>query len=255
MVSGEHHLEDVSQAYKLYITICILIVVLFVTTALRVWSRLYHSGVFTADDGLIVLGTCFNIIADGMELFAIKKGFGRHAKFVDKISLILALKYTQLGVLMAALAIWSIKVSVCFFLLGLLRDVHRRFRLFIWILMAFTTVLAFIGLLLWGLQAHPLERLWDPRVKGTRGSSQDFLTVVYIFYAFNLFTDIVYSLTPIWFLWNVQISKRKKRAIWVLMSSALLLTVAVTMCIIFAPQFLETEDITWALIPEFIADW
>ncbi|KAF1955017.1 hypothetical protein CC80DRAFT_549732 [Byssothecium circinans] len=155
---------------------------------------------------------------------------------------------------MAALAIYSIKVSVCFFLLALLRDVHRRFRIFIWSLMAFTTISTFIGLLLWGLQAHPLERLWDPRVKGTRQPSQQFLTVFYIFYAFNLFTDLIYSLTPIWFLWNIQISKRKKYAIWAIMGLGLLLTVGVIMCIIFAQEILETEDITWALIPEFIAD-
>jgi len=52
-----HTSEDVSQAYKLYITICLLLVVLFATTAVRVWTRLYHRRTFTTDDGLIVLGT------------------------------------------------------------------------------------------------------------------------------------------------------------------------------------------------------
>ena len=75
---------------------------------------------------------------------------------------------------MAAIAIWSIKVSGCFILLEVLRDVHKRFRLFIWVLMAFTTLSTSIALLLLGLQAHPLERLWDSRVKGTRQSSHDF---------------------------------------------------------------------------------
>ena len=117
-----------------------------------------------------------------MELYAVAKGFGRHSKFLSIDNLVQALKYMQLGVVMAAIAIWSIKVSVCFFLLALLRDTHRRFRLFLWILMAFTTITTFIGLLLWGLQAHPIERLWDPRVKGTRKSSHDFLHVVYVFY-------------------------------------------------------------------------
>ena len=109
-----------------------------------------------------------------MELFAVRKGFGRHTEYLGIDSLVMALKYMQLGVLMATIAIWSIKVSVCFFLLGLLRDVHKRFRLFIWVLMAFTTLSTSIALLLLGLQAHPLERLWDSRVKGTRQSSHDF---------------------------------------------------------------------------------
>jgi ABC-type transport system involved in cytochrome c biogenesis permease subunit len=121
-----------------------------------------------------------------MEYYALEKGLGRHSQFIPLDSLVSALKYMQLGVLMAALAIWSIKISVCFFLLALLRDTNKRFRQFLWALMFFTTVTTFIGLLLWGLQARPLERLWDPRVKGTRGSSHDYLKVVYVFYGMFL---------------------------------------------------------------------
>lgn len=52
------------------------------------------------------------IIADGMKLFAIKKGFGSHTEFLGLDSLVQALKHMQLRVLVAALAIWIIKVSV-----------------------------------------------------------------------------------------------------------------------------------------------
>lgn len=122
----------------------------------------------------------FNIIANGMEIFAVTKGFGRHSHFLEEGDLITALKYCQLGVVMAILAICSIKISVCLFLLGLVRDIHRRFIQFLWALMAFTTVTSFVALVLWGTQANPIEKLWDPRVKGTRRSSHDFLNVVFV---------------------------------------------------------------------------
>jgi hypothetical protein len=246
--------EDGSQASKLYWTIGVLMTLLVLTTALRIWSKRVHRGGLQVDDWFILLGTAFNIIANGFELHAVNAGFGRHSHFIRLPALVTALKYMQLGVVMATLAILSIKISVCFFLLALVRDAHDRFRIFLWSLMAFTTLTSFIGLLLWGLQARPIERLWDPRVKGTRRSSEDFLNVVYVFYAFNAFTDLVYSLSPVWFLWNIQITKKKKYSIWAMMGSGIVLTGVVCVCIAFAPSFLETEDITWALVPIFISD-
>ena len=182
------------------------------------------------------------MVGDGFGLYAVQQGFGRHSKFLSLEAHIDAVKYVELTVLIAALAIWSVKISVGFFLLSLLQDTHKQFRRFVWGLMAFTTATTFVGVLLWGLQARPINKLWDPRVKGTRRSSHDFLNAAYVFFgmwlvlsafaledsftyiniAFTAFTDLVYSLTPIWYLWNVQISRRKKHAIWAIMGSGIL---------------------------------
>lgn len=96
--------------------------------------------------------------------------------------LIHAVKYAQLAVIVAIIALWAIKVSICFFLLGIIKGTHIRFAWLIRILMAFTTATTFIAALLWGLQAHPLEKLWDPRVPGTRDSPEGFLVTDYVYY-------------------------------------------------------------------------
>ena len=80
------------------------------------------------------------------------------------------------------MALWATKISICFFLLAIIKGTHVRFVWLIRILMAFTTASQFVAALLWGLQAKPLPRLWDPRVPGTRDSAEGFLAVVYVYY-------------------------------------------------------------------------
>ena len=96
--------------------------------------------------------------------------------------LIEAVKYAQLAVIVAILALWAVKVSICFFLLEIIQGTHVRFAWLIRMLMGFTTATTFIAALLWGLQAKPLAKLWDPRIPGTRDSAEGFLITDYVYY-------------------------------------------------------------------------
>ena len=106
------------------------------------------------------------------DYIATASGFGRHSKFLTSDELIQAVKYAQLAVIVAIIALWAVKVSICFFLLGIIKGTHVRFAWFIRILMGFTTAITFVATLLWGLQAHPLAKLWDPKIPGTRDSDK-----------------------------------------------------------------------------------
>jgi hypothetical protein len=85
-------------------------------------------------------------------------------------------------VLFAVLAKCVIKLSICFFLLNIIKGTHRRFVLAIRILMGLTVVTTFICALLWGLQARPIEALWTPSMEGVRQSPEQFLVSVYVIY-------------------------------------------------------------------------
>lgn len=77
-----------------------------------------------------------------------------------------AKKYAQLAVLMAWIAVWATKVSVCFFLLRLVSGNHSKFVSFLWMLTAFTTITTLVTAIMWGVQARPLAALWDPGMDG-----------------------------------------------------------------------------------------
>ncbi|CRG83866.1 hypothetical protein PISL3812_01222 [Talaromyces islandicus] len=246
--------EDVSRAYVLYIITTIFTAATFITTTARIGTKLKCKLRLGIDDWLIMLGAALNIVADGFDYKATASGFGRHSVFLSEADLIEAAKYSQLAVGVANWSIGVVKLSVCFFLLNLIRGTHKRFRWAIYGMIALTFSFTLIGAILWGTQARPLAKLWDPRIPGTRGSTEDFLIVVYIVYAFGCFTDVFYALSPVYFLWSVQLEWKKKLPILLLTGCGILVVVVAVLNIIFARDFLDQEDSTWALTNEFICD-
>ena len=194
--------HQASRSYDLYITISVCTFALVTTTVLRIAAKVKYRLSLGWDDYFIVLGTvrlfpcyrlrlgvasltrsqCLNVVANGFNFQATASGFGRHAQFLTFDQLVKAEKYAQMAVVVAAIAIWAVKISICFFLLAIIKGTHVYFVWLIRIIMAFTTASQFVVTLLWGLQARPLPKLWDPRIPGTRDSAKGFLVVIYIYY-------------------------------------------------------------------------
>ncbi|CAF9931902.1 MAG: hypothetical protein ALECFALPRED_005123 [Alectoria fallacina] len=174
--------RQASRSYDLYITISVCTFALVTTTVLRIAAKVKYRLSLGWDDYFIILGTCLNVVANGFNFQATASGFGRHAQFLTFDQLVKAEKYAQIAVIVAAIAIWAVKISICFFLLAIIKGTHAYFVWFIRIIMGFTTASQFVVSLLWGLQAKPLPKLWDPRIPGTRDSAKGFLVVIYIYY-------------------------------------------------------------------------
>ncbi|OKL64264.1 hypothetical protein UA08_00938 [Talaromyces atroroseus] len=247
-------LPDVNRGYELYITITVFTVMIVLTTTARVIIKLYFRYRLGIDDWFIVLGTLLNLMANGFDYKATLSGFGRHAQFLTVDEQVNAIKYSQLAVAVANWAIWAVKLSVCFFLLSIVRDIYQYYNWAVYALISMTSITALVGSILWGTQAHPLAKLWDPRIHGTRATPEHFLIIVYVVYAFGCFTDVFYALSPLHFLWSARLDWRKKLPIILLTGCGILVLIVGILNIIFAREFLEQEDITWALINEFICD-
>lgn len=237
-------IEDVSRASELYIVTSVFLAATVITTIARIVTKLAFRVRLGIDDLLIVIGSvcdnktmeekmmhqnialtglkALNVVADGFDYKATASGFGRHAVFLSEDELIQAAKYSQLAVGIAIWAIGFIKLSVCFFLLNLIRGTHKRFRWAIYGMIALNVGFTLTGAILWGTQARPLARLWDPRIPGTSNSVQEFLVMVYIVYAYGCFTDILYALSPVYFLWSVQLKWNKKLPILLITGCAIL---------------------------------
>jgi hypothetical protein len=232
-------IEDVSRAYELYIVTSVFLAATVITTAARIGTKLAFRVRLGIDDWLIILGSvcdnkmknknialtdikALNVVADAFDYKATASGFGRHAMFLSEDELIQAAKYSQLAVGIAIWAIGIIKLSVCFFLLNLIRGTHKRFRWGIYGMIVLNVSFSLVGAILWGTQARPLARLWDPRIPGTVNSAQEFLVMVYIVYAYGCFTDILYALSPVYFLWSVQLKWNKKLPIMLITGCAVL---------------------------------
>jgi hypothetical protein len=108
-----------------------------------------------------------NLTGNVVEYEAVKCGFGRHLQFLSRDQEREVRMWNQLGILFANLAIWSVKMSICFFILTLIRDAHRRSRFVIYGLITITCIAHGCQTIVWAAQARPLEKLWHPEVPGT----------------------------------------------------------------------------------------
>ena len=134
------------------------------------------------------------MVADAFDVNAAIQGFGRHSKFLSMEQEIQANKYAQLAVIVAIWAKCAIKLSICCFLLNIIKGTHRKVMLAIKILMGLTILTSFISAVLWGLQARPIEALWDMRIPGHRESPEQFIDTLYVIYC-------VYSSQSLILIW------------------------------------------------------
>lgn len=107
-----------------------------------------------------------NLTCNAVEYKAIKLGFGRHLQFLTREQEQPIRMWNQFGILFANLAIWAVKMSICFFILALIRGTHHRSQWIIHGLIAMTCLAHGCQTIVWACQARPLEKLWHPEVPG-----------------------------------------------------------------------------------------
>lgn len=92
-------------------------------------------------------------------------GFGRHAIYV-RPTLIEAAKYGLLAEMLGVIATFLIKVSVCLFVLRLIRGTHPKIRMILWGLIVIQFGVAFVTDVLYGTACRPFKKLWDREQPG-----------------------------------------------------------------------------------------
>jgi hypothetical protein len=122
-----------------------------------------------------------NLTCNAVEYEAVKLGFGRHLQFLTREQERSLRKWNQFGILFANLAIWSVKISICFFILSLIRGTHRRSQWIIYGLITITCIAHGCQTIVWATQARPLEKLWHPEVPGTVSSKKTLVDAIIAF--------------------------------------------------------------------------
>ncbi|KAI0025891.1 hypothetical protein F4780DRAFT_720283 [Xylariomycetidae sp. FL0641] len=74
--------------------------------------------------------------------------------------------YRTVLVLVAAIVQYTIKLSICIFLLNIFPGGHRCAVQLTWSLLVLTRAASVEQCVAWGMQAHPLAKLWDPDLEG-----------------------------------------------------------------------------------------
>lgn len=95
-----------------------------------------------------------------LDTLQVNYGFGRHAEYI-RPTLIEAEKYCMLAEMLGVIATFLIKVSVCLFVLRLIRGTHPKIRVVLWGMIVIQLGVALVTDILYGTACRPFKKLWD----------------------------------------------------------------------------------------------
>ena len=100
-----------------------------------------------------------------------RHGIGMHIECVELHDVVVALRYSFVGMVVLVFAGLCARLSILLFLLRLF-SVNRVWRQLLYIIMAILTVTNLVSAALVLPQCHPLAKLWNPELPGTCWSPQ-----------------------------------------------------------------------------------
>ncbi|KAI5917754.1 integral membrane protein [Camillea tinctor] len=245
-IAWDPNLTDESKGQSIF-ALCVLFDVLIIlSTFARVGTKLLSRMRLGAADYLIIICLTFNLAANSLEIQAVDNGFGRHLQFLTRDQALTIKRLSQYLLLLANISLWAVKISVCFFILTLIQDTHYRSKWTIYGLMIVTTASSLGQGIVWGLQARPLRKLWEPEIPGEVWSLDRLVTSIIVCTIINSLTDLFYALAPIYFFGGLQMALKKRLIILGLTGSGLLVFATSITRVAFDKDFYN-PDSTWAL--------
>lgn len=116
------------------------------------------------------------------------------------------------------------KFSIGFYILRI-HDT-RPLRWFLSIIMTLMTLATIAVIVVLSVSCIPLRKLWEPETPGSCLKLTTVYNVAYVQSAFTIVTDLSLTAAPVFILWNVRITRRRKIQVCLLMSLGLLATVS-----------------------------
>ena len=173
-------------------------------------------------------------------------GLGRHIQYLEFNDASKALEYFFIIQVISVLTLMCSKLSIGFFLLRFFQQ-NRNWRWAIWGTMAISTLTCLLAVLVDLFQCNPIEKNWNPFIDGTchlqAGNYTGHLQGVV-----SLLADFTFAILPIFFLWKIQMKKRIKVAICILMGLGVFTGIfAIARTVLLSD--LHVDDLTWSLVP------
>jgi len=154
-----------------------------------------------------------------LSIVSINHGIGRHIYYIPPLDVMEAVKMNTIAQPLNVWALFFVKCSIVFFLLRL--KPGKRYVVVLYctlVLLVLITIATFVVTM---AQCQPLAKEWNPTLDGFCWSPNVFQVTAYILSGVTIFTDIIYIIVPILYLWSVQLKKSVKYGIWGVLSLGL----------------------------------
>ncbi|KAL2212492.1 hypothetical protein CC79DRAFT_421463 [Sarocladium strictum] len=178
-------------------------------------ARLYARGFllkrFFLDDYFVCFGLLCAWLAVGLQIVAIKNGFGRHIYALSDEDRTKAVKYTTIAFVPGVLSFGIPKLAVVALLTRVLASVASTWhRVFLWVLVITCNIFLALVAVFVLLQCRPLQMLWDPTTTGTCWDRNLQINFSIFASSFSAATDLYLAIYPTIVLAKLRIGRLKK---------------------------------------------
>ncbi|PVH91798.1 hypothetical protein DM02DRAFT_468896, partial [Periconia macrospinosa] len=169
-------------------------------------------------------------------------GFGRH--LWDVPFPVFSPHFLQLGAISGTFAGISIMLTKLSILTLFLRFISQRnLRIAVYIIMTIVVAYSLVTSFEWLYACRPLEKLWDLTITG--GSCIDWLKITVFNGVMNTLTDAVILVLPVLFLRKLQLPKKQKIGIAVLLMAGGFILIVSIIRLKHSIDIVHTMDLTW----------
>ncbi|KAI1298368.1 hypothetical protein F5Y03DRAFT_270258 [Xylaria venustula] len=245
-------MADVPNRGPELLLVCVILLVLsIVTFALRTYTRLGLMKTWGLEDWCMSLAAIAFILFAASAITGVHYGTGRHHKDLAANDIEQAMKYWWFCYVWYCITMIFSKISIGVFLLRL--TITRIHHSIIYVVMLLTvasgTVFFFVTL----FQCSPVSYFWDKNIKGgTCIDPKIIAALTYLYSAFSVICDFTFSILPMFLIRTLQMNRRAKVALVLILSIGCVASIAVTVRFAYIHNFTD-PDFLWATLD--IAIW
>ncbi|KAH8724356.1 hypothetical protein GQ44DRAFT_286531 [Phaeosphaeriaceae sp. PMI808] len=236
-----------SRAHTLLTVHIVFMIISTLFIGLRLYTAQFILRYIRVDDYMILIAWFFALVFSVLSITSTQYGFGRHLWDVPfPVFNPNFIKFVAISSTFVGISIMLIKLSI---LTLFLRFVScKSLRVVIYTIMAIVIIYSLVTSFLWVYTCQPLEKFWDLTVTG--GSCIDWQKIPVFNGIMNTTTDTAILILPGLFLRKVQLPKRQKIGIIVVLMTGGFILVVSVIRLKFAVAFVNTIDISWeGIIP------
>ncbi|OHW97576.1 integral membrane protein [Colletotrichum incanum] len=196
-----------------------LLVLLLVTTALRLWARFGRRNLGW-DDYTIAIAAITATVRYAFGVMQLPHGNGRHRVYLSDYDYMMVNMYGWWGQLFHFTSMAFLKVSLCLLVLRI--QSNKTLRVFLYTVMFGSVIINFAVVIILLAECRPVgfwrengAQCWPNTIR---------IYAIWISIAYSVFSDLLCSLLPLTVVWKIKIPSQKKAMVTGLMSIGLVAT-------------------------------
>jgi len=208
------------RSLQLEVPLIVFLLLSWLTVSLRCYVRIYMIKSFSIDDYFILASLLTFTVYCSLAIASIHWGTGKHMADLTIHQQWNAMKMWHFCEFFYPISTTCLRLSAGFFLLRIsVKKTHR------WIIHTLNVFNVIVGLFLWIVnifQCKPIDYWWT-RVDGQHVGECNLVLsadTVYIQSAFTAIIDWTFGLLPLFIIWDLQMNKRKKFLVGLVLSLA-----------------------------------